>query len=84
MNALKNVLIAVVNLVAGIVFVIVAQVARLAVLLLAAGSLVGGQLGATIGRRLPPLGATLDHCGGRAGRDRKLLLFWNIGSVSLR
>jgi uncharacterized membrane protein YfcA len=54
MNALKNVLIAVVNLVAGIVFVVVAQVAWLAVLLLAVGSLVGGQLGAKIGRRLPP------------------------------
>ena len=52
-NAVKNVLAAVVNLVSGIVFVFVADVAWEAVLLLAAGSIVGGQLGARVGRRLP-------------------------------
>ncbi|MFL6142051.1 MAG: sulfite exporter TauE/SafE family protein [Labedaea sp.] len=52
-NAVKNVLTALVNLVSGIVFVFVANVAWEAVLLLAAGSVVGGQFGARIGRRLP-------------------------------
>lgn len=52
-NAVKNVLAAVANLVSGVVFVVVADVAWLAVLLLAVGSVVGGQLGARVGRRLP-------------------------------
>ncbi|HEU5473292.1 MAG TPA: sulfite exporter TauE/SafE family protein [Actinophytocola sp.] len=52
-NAIKNVLAAVANLTSGIVFVFVADVAWLAVLLLAAGSIVGGQFGARVGRRLP-------------------------------
>jgi uncharacterized protein len=52
-NAVKNVLAAVVNLTAGIVFVFVADVDWRVVLLLAAGSIVGGLLGARIGRRLP-------------------------------
>ncbi|MFD0203718.1 MULTISPECIES: sulfite exporter TauE/SafE family protein [Saccharothrix] len=54
MNALKNVLTAFVNLVAGVLFIFIADVAWLAVLLLAVGSVVGGQLGAKVGRRLPP------------------------------
>ncbi|GAA3890708.1 sulfite exporter TauE/SafE family protein [Saccharothrix violaceirubra] len=54
MNALKNLLTAFVNLVAGLVFVFIADVDWLAVALLAAGSVVGGQLGARVGRRLPP------------------------------
>jgi uncharacterized protein len=53
-NALKNVLAALVNGVAGVVFVIVADVAWAAAGLIAAGSVVGGQLGARYGRRLPP------------------------------
>jgi uncharacterized protein len=53
-NALKNVLAGLVNLVAGVVFVLVADVAWGAALLIAAGSIVGGQLGARYGRRLPP------------------------------
>jgi uncharacterized membrane protein YfcA len=53
-NALKNVLAMIVNLVAGIVFLFVAHVAWEAVALLAVGSAVGGQIGARIGRRLPP------------------------------
>jgi hypothetical protein len=52
-NALKNVLAGATNLVAGVVFVAVADVAWGAALLLAAGSVVGGQVGAHIGRRLP-------------------------------
>jgi uncharacterized membrane protein YfcA len=54
MNALKNVLTAFVNLVAGILFIFIAHVAWLPVVLLAAGSVVGGQIGAKIGRKLPP------------------------------
>ncbi|MFS8100845.1 sulfite exporter TauE/SafE family protein [Lentzea alba] len=54
MNALKNVLTAFVNLVAGVMFIFIADVAWLAVLLLAVGSVVGGQIGAKIGRKLPP------------------------------
>lgn len=54
-NALKNVLAAITNLVAAIVFIAVGKhLAWQAVGLLAAGSTVGGQLGARYGRRLPP------------------------------
>lgn len=54
-NAVKNVLALLVNLVAGVVFLAVAHIAWLAVLLVAAGSLLGGWLGAKVGRRLPPV-----------------------------
>jgi uncharacterized membrane protein YfcA len=53
-NALKNVLAGVANLAAAIVFVLVAHLAWEAVGLLAAGSTVGGRIGARAGRRLPP------------------------------
>jgi len=54
-NALKVVLAGLVNLVAAVVFVIAAQdrLAWGAVALIAAGSAIGGQLGARVGRRLP-------------------------------
>lgn len=52
-NGLKNVLASLVNLTAGIVFVFVADVAWLVVALLAGGSIVGGVLGARVGRRMP-------------------------------
>ncbi len=52
-NALKVVLVGLVNLVAGVVFVLAAHVAWLATLLIAAGSTLGGLLGARAGRRLP-------------------------------
>lgn len=52
-NALKVVLAGLVNLVAGVVFVIAAHVAWGAAGLIAAGSIVGGILGAHSGRRLP-------------------------------
>jgi uncharacterized membrane protein YfcA len=54
LNALKNVLAGIVNTVAGILFVVVAPVAWGAALLVAAGSVVGGVVGARYGRRLPP------------------------------
>jgi uncharacterized protein len=52
-NALKNVLAGLVNGVAGICFVIFAHVSWEAAGLLAAGSIVGAQVGARYGRRLP-------------------------------
>jgi uncharacterized membrane protein YfcA len=54
LNALKIVLTLLVNLVSGVVFVLVAHVAWGAAGLIAAGSLVGGVLGARVGRRLSP------------------------------
>jgi uncharacterized membrane protein YfcA len=53
-NALKNVLSLVVNSVAAVVFVVVADPDWRAVGLIAVGSVLGGQIGATVGRRLPP------------------------------
>lgn len=53
-NALKNVLAGTVNTVAAVLFIIFADVAWLAVALIAAGSVVGGALGAKVGRRIPP------------------------------
>ena len=53
-NGLKNVLAGLTNLVAGIVFVIAAHVSWPVAGLIAAGSVLGAQLGARIGRGLPP------------------------------
>jgi uncharacterized protein len=54
LNGLKNVLAGLVNGVAGLIFVFVADVDWTVVALIAAGSVVGGQIGATVGRRLSP------------------------------
>jgi len=54
-NGAKNVLVAIVNGTAAVVYIIFAHVAWLAVLLIAVGSTAGGFLGARYGRRLPPL-----------------------------
>jgi uncharacterized membrane protein YfcA len=53
LNAVKNILAAVVNAVAGLIFAVVAPVDWWVVLLIGVGSVIGGQLGATVGRRLP-------------------------------
>ncbi len=53
LNGLKNVLAALINGVAGLLFVAVAPVHFDVALLIAAGSVVGGQIGAGVGRRLP-------------------------------
>ena len=53
-NATKNVLALLVNLVAAIVFVFVAHIDYKVAGIIAAGSVIGGQIGATVGRRLPP------------------------------
>ena len=55
LNGVKNVLAAIVNGVAGVLFIFVADVDWLIVLLIAVGSVIGGLLGASVGRRLPPL-----------------------------
>lgn len=55
LNALKNVLSALVNAVAAVVFLFSGLMDWKIAGLLAAGALVGGQIGATVGRRLPPL-----------------------------
>ena len=55
LNALKNVLSALVNGVAAVVFLFSGDMDWRIAGLLAAGSLIGGQIGATVGRRLPPL-----------------------------
>jgi uncharacterized membrane protein YfcA len=63
-NATKNVLAAIVNAVAALLFIVVtatgfgsspAHVDWPAAALIAGGSVIGGQLGAHVGRRLPPL-----------------------------
>jgi uncharacterized protein len=53
-NALKNILAGSVNLVAAIVFVISSHIDWAAAGLLAAGSIMGGVIGAKVGRRLSP------------------------------
>jgi uncharacterized membrane protein YfcA len=53
-NATKNVLALLVNLVAAVVFVFRAEMNWTVVALIAVGSVIGGQIGATVGRRLPP------------------------------
>ena len=53
-NATKNVLALLVNAVAAVVFVFVAHVDWRVAVLIAVGSVAGGQIGATVGRRLPP------------------------------
>ena len=52
-NAAKNVLAGLVNLVAALVFIAVTEVAWLAAGLIALGAIVGGQVGASVGRRVP-------------------------------
>jgi uncharacterized protein len=52
-NAMKNVLAFVANGMAAVVFIAVAQVDWTAAGLVAVGSVIGGQVGSTIGRRLP-------------------------------
>ncbi|WP_446685618.1 sulfite exporter TauE/SafE family protein [Nocardioides pelophilus] len=68
LNGVKNVLVACVNGIAGVIFVLVVELAPtdwfggieaeidwLLVLLIAIGAVAGGFLGASVGRRLPPL-----------------------------
>ena len=54
LNAVKVILTGLVNLVSGVVFIFAAHVAWGAAGLIAAGSLIGGVVGARYGRRLSP------------------------------
>jgi len=58
-NAVKNVLAGLVNGLAAIVFIALTHVDWGVAGLIAAGSIIGGQVGARIGRRLPPWGLRL-------------------------
>lgn len=58
-NAAKNVLAGLVNGVAAVVFILFSHVAWGAAGLIAVGSIIGGQIGAKVGRRLPPWGLRL-------------------------
>jgi uncharacterized membrane protein YfcA len=59
LNGTKNVLAAIVNGVAAVVFIFVADVDWAVAALIALGAVLGGQIGATVGRRLPPLALRL-------------------------
>lgn len=54
-NAAKNVLALIVNGVAAVLFISIADVDWAVAGLIAAGAILGGQIGATVGRRLPPV-----------------------------
>jgi uncharacterized protein len=58
-NAAKNVLAGLVNGIAAVVFILFSHVAWGAAGLIAVGSIIGGQIGAKVGRRLPPWGLRL-------------------------
>ncbi|WP_206502810.1 sulfite exporter TauE/SafE family protein [Streptomyces chrestomyceticus] len=60
LNGIKNICIGVINAVAAILFILIAPIAWLPALLLMAGSLLGGQIGARVARRMPP--AVLRAC----------------------
>ena len=53
-NALKNVLVGIVNGIAAVVFIAVAEVDWLIVALIAGGSILGAQVAARVGRRMRP------------------------------
>jgi len=54
LNAIKNALVLLINGVAGVIFAVIAPISWEAAGLVAAGSLLGGVIGARIGPRLPP------------------------------
>src|SRR6185312_11526125 len=58
-NAVKNVLAGLVNGVAAVVFIVATHIDWGAAGLIACGAILGGQIGARIGRRLPPWGLRL-------------------------
>ncbi len=74
LNGLKNVLAALINGVAAILFVTVAPVHWDVALLIAAGSIVGGQIGARVGRRLPAPALRLIIIGVGLVAEARLLL----------
>jgi uncharacterized protein len=80
LNALKNVLACIVNAVAAVIFIAATHIEWTVAALIAAGSIIGGQIGARVGRRLPPWGLrAVIVCVGVAALVRLLAL-----SVPLR
>ncbi len=73
LNGTKNALALIVNGVAGVVFVLVAHVSWSVAALIAAGSIIGGQLGGHYGRRLPT--AVLRACVVAVGVTVSIVLF---------
>ena len=73
LNGTKNALALIVNSVAGVLFVLVAHVDWAVVALIAAGSVIGGQLGGHYGRRLPT--AVLRACVVAVGVTVSIVLF---------
>jgi hypothetical protein len=53
-NAVKNILAGLVNGIAAVLFIALSHVAWTAAGLIALGSVLGGQIGARVGRKLPP------------------------------
>ena len=53
LNGLKNVLAVLINGVAAVLFILLSPIAWSAAILLAIGAIIGGQVGAVVGRRLP-------------------------------
>ncbi|WP_194816870.1 sulfite exporter TauE/SafE family protein [Nocardia sp. XZ_19_385] len=53
LNGVKNVLGLIVNAVSAVIFIVIATVDWRAAALIAVGSIIGGQLGATVGRKMP-------------------------------
>lgn len=54
LNAVKNVLALLVNALAAVIFIVVAEIDWRVVVLIAAGAVIGGQIGARVGRQLSP------------------------------
>ena len=74
-NAVKNVLACVVNAVAALIFIAATHIDWTVAALIAAGSIIGGQVGARVGRRLPPWGLrAIIVCVGVAALVRLLTL----------
>jgi uncharacterized membrane protein YfcA len=73
LNGTKNALALVVNGVAGVVFILVAHISWSVAALIAAGSIIGGQLGGHYGRRLPT--AVLRICVVTVGLSVSVVLF---------
>jgi uncharacterized membrane protein YfcA len=73
-NALKTLAVLAANLLASLIFTVAADVHWLAVLLLASGSVIGGYVGARIGRRLP---ATLLRTGVVIAGVTGAVLLWH-------
>ena len=73
LNGTKNALALIVNAVAGVVFILVAHISWSVAALIAAGSVIGGQLGGHYGRRLPT--AALRICVVIVGLSVSVVLF---------